>query len=50
VSALHRFSKRHLDLIEDIVGEGVNRGQFEIEINVRATSPRRSRQAFRVDG
>jgi TetR/AcrR family transcriptional repressor of nem operon len=29
-SALHRFSKQHLDLLEDIIREGVACGQFNI--------------------
>jgi hypothetical protein len=29
-AALHRFAKLHLDGLEDIVREGVERGQFEI--------------------
>jgi hypothetical protein len=29
-TALHRFAKMHLDLLEDIVREGTERGQFKI--------------------
>jgi hypothetical protein len=29
-AALHRFAKLHLDLLEDIVREGSDRGQFKI--------------------
>jgi hypothetical protein len=29
-AALHRFARVHLDLLEGIVREGVDRGQFEV--------------------
>jgi len=30
-SALHRFTKLHLDLLEGIIREGAERGQFQIK-------------------
>jgi hypothetical protein len=30
-SALHRFTKLHLDLLESIIREGTERGQFQIK-------------------
>ena len=30
-SALHRFTKLHIDLLESIIREGAERGQFQIK-------------------